>query len=156
MCSRCFIANVSLQKTWSCIIAEDLLITHAVMYHCRRLDHNTCGPGDAVSGATSYSWRRPNAAPIADAATPETADFTAPTASAYAFSKFYSNLLLIFGKLWEARSRLYRSRICKAHAICWLRLEYHPKKSKRNLAGKCFLQRFEALHNSTVGSRISQ
>ena len=32
-----------------------------------------------------------------------------PNAEAYVFSNFYSNFLLTFGKLCEARSRLYRS-----------------------------------------------
>ena len=31
------------------------------------------------------------------------------------FSSFYSNFWLIFGKLWEARSRLYRSRILQVN-----------------------------------------
>ena len=31
------------------------------------------------------------------------------------FSKFYSNFWLIFGKLWEARSRLYRSRFLQVN-----------------------------------------
>ena len=35
----------------------------------------------------------------------------------YVFSNMYSNFWLIFGKLWEARSRLYRSRFFQVNTL---------------------------------------
>ena len=39
-----------------------------------------------------------------------------PSSAAYVYSDFFSNFWLIFGKLWEARSRLYRRRILQVNS----------------------------------------
>ena len=67
-----------------------------------------CGIGQGMS-RISRARRRHGSGKSAAASLLQT------RARAYVFSSFSSNFWLIFGKLWEARSRLYRSRILQVN-----------------------------------------